>query len=122
MSDAWLAIFAVDDSIPLFAAILAVGTLFRSGPAIAFAGAGLLHLAADPALHNDDARQHLWPLTDWVYASPVSYWDPAHHGLVVAPIETGAALALCALLWRRHRSTWMHAAIAALRPRSSHRP
>lgn len=113
-SDGWQTVFAVDNSIPLFAALLGLGLALRRGWVVALAGAALLHLAADLALHHDDARRHFWPLSDWVFVSPVSYWDPAHHGRLVAPLETAATLALCAVLWMRHRSRRVRAAVAAL--------
>ena len=113
-SEFWQAVFAVDNSIPLFAAVLLVGIARRSAWVVALAGAALLHLGADLALHHDDARRHFWPLTDRVFVSPVSYWDPAHHAGVVAPIEAAMVLALCALLWRRHRGAAMRALLIVL--------
>jgi hypothetical protein len=112
-SDAWQDIFAIDNSIPLWSAGLAVGLILRSPVAIAFFGAGLLHLAFDLPLHHDDARRHFWPLSDYVFHSPVSYWDPARHGGVVGPLEIAVSLALCALLWRRFRGWFARALVLA---------
>lgn len=113
-SDAWQAVFAVDNSIPLWGLLLASGAWARSPRLVALAGAALLHLAFDLALHADDGRRHLWPLTDWVFASPVSYWDPRHHGDLVAPVEAAATVALAALVWVRHRAPAPRAVVAAL--------
>ena len=113
-SDAWQAVFAVDNSIPLWTAVLAIGMGLRRAWVVALAGAALLHLATDLALHAEDARRHLWPLTDWVFVSPVSYWDPARHGRVVAPIEAALVLALGLWLWRRHRTAIARCLVAAL--------
>ena len=113
-SDAWQAIFRVDNSIPLWALALAAGAWARSPVAVAFAGAGLLHLVCDFPLHHDDARAHFWPLGDWVFVSPVSYWDPAHHGRVAGTIEALVSLALAVWLWRRFRSLAMRALIGLL--------
>lgn len=103
-SDAWQAVFAVDNSIPLWGLVLAAALLLRSPVGVAFAGAGLLHLAFDFPLHHDDAWRHFWPLSDWVSHSPFSYWDRARHGEVIGALETGACMALCALLWNRFRT------------------
>ena len=46
-----------------------------------------LHCLADLALHREDAHGHLFPLSDWRFTSPVSYWDPAHYGLIFAACE-----------------------------------
>jgi membrane-bound metal-dependent hydrolase YbcI (DUF457 family) len=100
-SDEWQAVFAVDNSIPLWSVLLAFA-LWRQKPIlVAFASAGLLHLACDLSLHNEDARRHFWPLSDWIFRSPLSYWDPRHHGRVVAPLEMAFAILWTAILWRR---------------------
>lgn len=105
-SPAWQNIFAVDNSIPLWALGLALGLLTRNRIVIAFCGAGLLHLAFDLPLHNEDARRHFWPLSDYVFRSPVSYWDPHRHGRVTAPIEMAVCLVLSVVLWHRFHGTF----------------
>ena len=113
-SPGWQAVFAVDNSMPLWAVVLATGAALRHWWMVALAGAALLHLAADLALHADDARRHLWPLSDWVFASPVSYWDPAHHGALAAPAEALLVAGLGVWLWRRHRTPALRGVIAVL--------
>ena len=103
-SAAWQQVFAIDNSIFLWCALLALAVWRRWSLLFAFAGAGLLHLALDFPLHNDDARMHFWPVTAWVFESPVSYWDSRHWGDFVWPLELGASLALCAVLFTRFRS------------------
>ena len=113
-SDAWQAVFAVDNSIPLWGLVLGVGLWLRRPWVVALAGAALLHVVTDLALHNEDARRHFWPLSDWVFVSPVSYWDRRHYGDVVGPVEIALVLALCVWLWTRHRHVAVRAVIAAL--------
>ena len=98
-SPAWQAVMAPFHSVPLWAALLAAG--WRSRPIRAFAASGLLHQAFDFPLHHDDPHRHFWPLGDWRFASPLSYWDPAHGGVWVAPIELLLGLGLVIWLWRR---------------------
>ena len=62
----------------------------------------LVHIACDLPVHHDDAHRHLFPFSDWRFASPVSYWDPQYHGDVFFPIELGVAVALAIWLWRRY--------------------
>lgn len=112
-SPAWQAVFAVDNSIPLWALALALALCFRAALATAFAASGLLHVVLDFLLHHDDARRHFWPLSDYVFVSPVSYWDPAHHGLIVGPIEVAVCLALSVVLWRRFPG-WLPRALIVL--------
>jgi len=103
-SDAWQAVFAVDNSFLVWGALLAFAARRGNLPAMALAGAALIHVAADFALHADDARAHFWPLTDWRFASPLSYWDSAHGARWVAPLEGLAAGGLVVLLVQRFRS------------------
>jgi hypothetical protein len=100
-SERWQSIFAIDNSFPIWLALFGVAVARRSQPAIAFTGSALLHLVADFLLHHDDARRMFWPITDWVFRSPVSYWDGRHFGQIVGPIEIAASLLLSVVLWRR---------------------
>ena len=105
-SPAWQQVFALDNSFVLWGVGLALALWARNSVFAVFAASGLLHIAFDFPLHNEDARPHFWPLSDWVFVSPVSYWDPAHYGEVVGWIEW-AACALClVILWRRF-TDWM---------------
>ena len=77
-----------------------------------FALAALVHLAGDLPLHADDAHRHFWPLTDWRFHSPISYWDRDHHGGIASVLEAllGATLAL--MVFRRFRAWWVRAMCA----------
>lgn len=61
-----------------------------------------VHCTADLLLHREDAHRHFFPLSDWRFVSPVSYWDPAHYGLVFLSVEL-VAVAVGAALLLRHR-------------------
>ena len=100
-SPQWQAVFAVDNSFVIWALALMAALWWRSAAGIAFACAGLLHLATDFTLHNDDARRHLWPVSDWVFESPLSYWDSDHHAAWGAPFGLLAVLIAASVLWRR---------------------
>ena len=77
-----------------------------------------LHVWTDMALHVNDAYAILWPFTRRVFPSPVSYWDPAHHGRIVGALLSLMAAALWVWLARRRwhaRATsraWRGVAIA----------
>ncbi len=60
----------------------------------------ILHNVGDFPLHHDDAHRHFIPLSDWQFASPVSYWDPRFYGDVVTIIEILMVLAIGLWLWR----------------------
>lgn len=103
-SEAWQRVFAIDNSFILWALGLLVALGLRSAVGVAFGAAGLLHIALDFPLHTHDARRHFWPVTDWIFESPVSYWDNAAHAGTVGPIVAVACAALVFWSWRRFRS------------------
>lgn len=113
-SESWQSVFRIDNSILLWGLALVVALMARSAVGIALCGAALLHLGLDLAFHHDDGRAHFWPVTDWIFQSPVSYWDPDHYGQIVGALEVAAALACAVLLWRRLRARGWRALIALL--------
>ena len=113
-SDEWQRVFRVDNSILLWGIALGLSIMARSQVAIALCGAAFLHLGLDLLLHHDDGRAHFWPITNWIFRSPVSYWDPNHYGIIFGPIEIALSLAACAYLWRRFKGAAMRVLIVLL--------
>ena len=111
-SEPWQGVMAPSHSVPLWSLALLLALALRARTATAFAASGLLHQAGDFPLHHDDPHRHFWPLSDWRFESPVSYWDPAHGGAWIAPLEIAAGLALIVFLWRRWPGRWTRAALA----------
>ena len=125
-SEYWQQLGAISNSIPLYAATLITALIFGArfstgsqslfplpvylnlkAPRIpaamfAFSLAALLHTLTDLPLHHDDGRPHFWPISQWIFRSPVSYWDPNHHGTIWSGIELLLALWLIVVLWRRY--------------------
>lgn len=113
-SDSWQAIFAIDNSFVLWGLLVGIALWRGWHSGIAFAGAGLLHLIFDFPLHHDDARRHFFTISDWVWESPVSYWDSAHHAGAVAPLAAVAALGTGVVIWRWHKSIGIQMLVLAL--------
>jgi hypothetical protein len=111
-SDAWQLWLAPAHSAPLWLAGLLLALALRARAAGAFAAAGLLHLLCDFPLHADDPHRHFWPLGDWRFESPVSYWDPDRFGLWVQPLEIALGIGLVLLLARRHPGRLPRAGLA----------
>ncbi len=103
-SNFWQEIFAINNSAPIFAVLLVVGLVLRIDWLWAFGLAALLHAVCDLPLHHDDGHPHFWPFTDWIFVSPVSYWDPRHHGIAAGWVEAGLSVALSVILLRRFKS------------------
>jgi len=78
----------------------------------AVSASALLHSAIDFLVHRDDAHMQFWPLTEWRFRSPLSYWDPAHGGDWFGLFEAALGILLIAVLFRRYRSRRVRAILA----------
>ncbi|AVZ30811.1 MULTISPECIES: hypothetical protein [Cyanophyceae] len=47
----------------------------------------VLHSLLDFPVHNNDAHRHFFPLSNYRFISPVSYWDRNHYGAIAALVE-----------------------------------
>lgn len=130
----WQTYTAFGNSLPLYVSILLVGAIVARQPqtaqpgidlptvtiserwrafvrrqpiAVIFALAALTHLAGDFPVHVADAHAHLWPLSDWRFYSPVSYWDPAHYGGWFSLFEIALGITLAVILFRRFQAKWV---------------
>ena len=110
-SGTWQRVFSVDHSFFVWGGLFALGQAQRWPVLRAFAGAGLLHAGVDFLVHHDDARRQFWPVSDWVFHSPVSYWDRAHYGRIVAPLEAMLDLICGVVLSRRLGRVWERAVV-----------
>ena len=104
-TEPWQTISAISNSVPLALIVFAVGVWRKSVLVSVFALALLIHFALDFPLHADDAHRHFWPLTDWRFFSPLSYWNSDHGGGIGAGIEIIAISIASLILWRRF-ATW----------------
>jgi len=113
-SDAWQLVFSIDNSFILWGLAFGIALYLRSGWGIALTGGALLHLAFDFPLHHDDGRAHFWPLTDWKFESPLSYWDRDHYGHIIGPIEMLMCALCTVVLWRRFSGWGMRTLFGSL--------
>lgn len=115
-SENWQAVFAVDHSFFIWGGLLGLAIWRKHVILRAFSGAGLLHAFADLLTHHDDARRQFWPVSDWVFRSPVSYWDARFYGNIFGMFEVALVVTLTVLLcWRlaRWRERVLVLAVAA---------
>ena len=113
-SDAWQTVFAIDNSFFVWGVLLGLAIWSRKPWAIAFCAAGLLHLFLDFPLHHDDGRAHFWPLTGWVFESPVSYWDTRQGAMFIAPVEAAICVIAFVMIWRHRPGPWLAGLALAL--------
>ena len=110
----WQTVFAIDNSVFVWGGVLAIG-VWRGWPFVqVMAAAALLHIALDFPLHHDDGRPHFWPLSGWVFESPLSYWDMRRGAGVIAPMEGVLAGIATWAVWQRFPQIWPRVLIAAL--------
>jgi len=95
----WQGMIDSFNSIPLISLAMTIALAAKRPLLLALFASMLLHCLGDLPLHHDDAHRHFFPFSDWRYASPVSYWDPAHHGQLAGIAEICAVLAASAWLW-----------------------
>lgn len=98
----WQGLIDGFNSIPLIGLAMLLCWQLQKPLLLLIAGSMLLHSLGDLPLHHDDAHRHFFPLYDWRFVSPVSYWDPAHHGAIASLVEILAVAAASIFLYCRH--------------------
>ncbi len=111
----WQNVFDFWNSIPLALVGVGLGLWLRqrrrfqqAGTLVAVCCASIiLHCIADLPIHAEDAHRHFWPLSNYRFESPVSYWDPAKGGRIFALFEMVMALGLSIYVfsWLKSRLT-----------------
>lgn len=111
----WIALF---NSVPIYAALLLIGWWQRKTAwgvlLLVFALAALLHIALDAPVHGHDAYRHFWPISDWRFHSPVSYWEADFHARWVSLIEAAIMLVGTIVLWQRFPKIWIRVVLSIL--------
>lgn len=98
---------AISNSMPLWALLLVFGMAFRLPWLAVLAGAALLHVTLDFPVHASDPHPHFWPLTDWRWHSPISYWEADKYAGWVLAVEVLIVLICAFILWRRFSAVWV---------------
>ncbi len=75
---------------PIVFAFICYACGFRIGMVCALSA--LVHMLCDLPVHHDDAHRHFLPLSTWRFESPLSYWDPKHHGGIFMWLELAFAV------------------------------
>lgn len=120
----WQFVFNVFNSIPFAMVLIIIGLLIYKKNTIAqivlrkkynttspprhtsrgllvFGEAILLHDITDFFLHHNDGHAHFLPFSDFVFQSPLSYWDIRHYAYIVSPIIGIISLIACFILYKR---------------------
>ncbi len=100
--EAWQAFFDIFNAVPLILILLGIAYyLLQSERLTVLAWSMLIHCAFDFLTHHDDGHHHFFPISDFIFESPISYWDRDHHAEIVGPIERLVMLAASIYLFPR---------------------
>lgn len=103
----WYTWTALVHSIPL-ALLGALGAaLCHSSAGVVLGLSMVLHDLLDLPVHHDDAHCHFLPFSRYRFISPLSYWDPRHHGPWVALGESCLVLGASVMLWPSVTAPWL---------------
>jgi hypothetical protein len=97
----WQGVFDASHSFPLIGAAALIAWRLGAQSWLALLASMALHSIADLPLHNDDAHAHFFPLSPWRFHSPISYWDPHHHGTIFLAAEVLLVIGGSVVLLRR---------------------
>ena len=107
---------SIFNSVPLYALLGFIGYVMwrakdRWAPyallLLVFALAALLHITFDFPVHNHDAYAHFWPISEWRFISPLSYYEREHHAGFVGVVGCLLALGAIYVLWKRFPAKWV---------------
>jgi hypothetical protein len=110
----WQIVFDLFNSLPLIGIAAALAYVLGRRRAVWAFASMALHAVMDLPLHSDDGHRHFYPLSDFRFDSPVSYWDPAHYGAYAATGEAVAVVVACFVVRDRSRSRWASVPLLAV--------
>ena len=110
----WQALFDAFHSFPLLGLAWLLAWRARMQALSLFFASMVMHSLFDFPFHHNDAHRHFWPLSDFRFASPVSYWDPAYYGQYVSALELLVVMAGGAWLLRTAESPTLFRCTAAI--------
>jgi len=105
-TEGWQTLFNLFNSIPIFLIIAGLAYYFSKTRLFIFALANLLHFVEDFFVHQEDAHAHFFPLSNYKFSSPISYWNSSGYGAYFSMIETIVILVLSIYLFKQIKTWW----------------
>jgi hypothetical protein len=102
----WQALFNMFNSLPLFLVVVLTAIIIKNKSVFVFGIAAIMHFVGDMFLHQEDGHAHFFPLSEYKFHSPVSYWNPEYFGGIFSIFETLLILALSVPLWKGLKNKW----------------
>lgn len=103
-TDFWQNLIDCFNSIPITIVFVLIAVAIKWQGGILLGASLFIHILGDIFLHNDDAHRHFFPLSDYKFISPVSYWDPDHLSWLGMIIEYGVLGIALYFLWPHLRT------------------
>lgn len=102
----WQNLVAVFHSIPLalIGAIIFYYLNWQTGVILCLSM--ICHCLLDLPVHHHDAHRHFFPISNYRFISPFSYWDKNYHAQIVALIEIGLVIAVNPIVLSLLNSFW----------------
>ena len=94
---AWTPFITLSHSFILWPIALAIGHTLGYRFLTWLSASALFHVTLDFFVHAEDAYRHFWPLTDFTFNSPISYWNPTYYGNISSSLD--AIIVAILLLW-----------------------
>lgn len=115
----WQHINGIAHSLILWPVLLATALVARRQwpsarlPAILLAAGagGFAHCCIDFLCHREDAHMQLWPISNWKFVSPISYYDPEHFGVPAMAFESAIGLFMAWRLLAFAQRRWLRCLI-----------
>lgn len=113
--ETWQNFFDIFNAVPLILIVLGIGYyLMHSERVMVVAWSMLIHCAFDFLTHHDDGHRHFFPLSDFIFESPISYWDRHHYAEIFGPIERLVILVASIYLFPRLKTRFGRVVLVAI--------
>eukprot|EP01084_Bolivina_argentea_P188114 323912_1 len=66
-----------------------------------------IHSICDFPLHNNDAHAQLVPFSNYIFHSPISYWDYNHYAYIVSPIISLFVICVSIWMYKYKKNDWI---------------
>ena len=110
----WHNTVALFHSIPLALVGIAVCYVLGWQVGIVLGISMICHSLLDLPVHHDDAHRHFFPLSNYRFTSPFSYWDTNHYGRIVAFVEMALVIIVNPIVLGLLNSPWTKGIVIAI--------
>ncbi len=113
-SDQMQPFFNLTHSFILWILVFLFAYLFKKLKVVYFSLAGILHITLDLLVHHTDAYAHFYPISNWRFRSPVSYYEPGYYGNWISLVDIILFAIFSILIFRKLNSKWSRRVLVVL--------